>query len=134
VRPSGFECAPDQQTATGTELKALMTAFDQSYEQLLGDPFRSGDSPEVLFEALSSTPTGGFKSPACPPETGTIGSLVWRGDVGPPVLLQTQFAYDQKQAQLVAPKSASAEWLRLTTIEIAADGSPTLYFYAGFSS
>jgi hypothetical protein len=134
VGVSGFECAPDQQTATGVELRPLMAAFDESYKQLLGDPFQSGDSPDDLFDALATTPTGGFKSPTCPPEAGTIGSLVWRGDVGPPILLQTQFAYDPQQLKQVAPKSASAEWLRLTAIEIAADGSPTLYFYAGFYS
>lgn len=132
VGVSGFGCVADQQTATGAELKPLMAAFDESYDQLLGQPFTSGDSPDDLFDALAKNPTGGFLSPGCSPETGTTGALVWRATVGPPVLMQVQFAYDSVQGKLVVPKSASAEWLRLTSLEIAKDGSPTLYFYAGY--
>lgn len=134
VGVSGFECAPDQQTATGAELGPLMAEFDRSYQQLLGGPFESGDSPEVLYEALAHTPAGGFAAPECAQDVGTLGSLVWRGAKGPPVLMQTQFSFDPVGGAQVAPKSASAEWLRLTAIAIDADGWPTLYFYAGFYS
>jgi hypothetical protein len=133
VGVSGFVCENDQQTATGTELQAMFVAFDRSYDQLLGGPYTAGESIDELRDALADTPTGGFAQPEC--SSGLVGEndLVWTGDVGPGVLLQVQLAYDSDGGQQVVPKSASAEFVRLNAIEIAADGSPTLYFYAGYS-
>jgi hypothetical protein len=137
---SGFNCAPDQQVANAAELKSLMIDFDSSYDQLLGGPFDEGESPDVLVAALQQTPTGGFSAPSGPgcnqaddPGEGTRFGLVWRGETGPPILMQNQFAFDDV-GDPSAPESASAEWIRLTALEIAADGTPTLYFYAGFYS
>ena len=131
VGVSGNNCEPDQRTATGAELRPLMVAFDQSYKQLLGGPFDQGEDPDVLVQSLTGTPTGGFSAPDC--QMGG-NPLVWRGDDGPAILLQSAFAFDGQTNETVAPASASAEWLRLTAIEIAADGTPTLYFFAGFYS
>lgn len=131
VGVSGSNCEPDQRIATAAELRALMIAFDQSYNQLLGGPFSQGEDPDVLVKALAGTPTGGFSAPDC--QMGG-NPLVWRGDDGPAILLQSAFAFDGPTNDIVAPASASAEWLRLTAIEIAPDGTPTLYFFAGFYS
>ena len=129
---SGFECEADQRMATAAELRPLMVDFDRAYDQFLGGPFEQGESADALVNALTDTPTGGFSAPDCP-EFPQLGALVWQGDKGPPVLMQTQFAYDNVGDQSV-PASASAEWIKLTAIEIAADGTPTLYFYAGYYS
>ncbi len=131
VGVSGNDCEPDQRFATGAELRPLMAAFDRSYTQLLGGPFNEGDDPDVLVQALRGTPTGGFSAPDC--QMGG-NPLVWQGDDGPAILLQSAFAFDGQTNDIVAPASASAEWLRLTAIEIAPDGTPTLYFFAGFYS
>jgi hypothetical protein len=131
VGVSGNNCEPDQRLATGAELGPLMAAFDQSYKQLLGGPFNEGDDPDVLVQSLAGTPSGGFSAPDC--QMGG-NPLVWRGDDGPAILLQSAFAFDGQTNETVAPASASAEWLRLTAIEIAPDGTPTLYFFAGFYS
>ena len=109
-----------------------MVEFNRAYDQFLGGPFEEGESAESLVDALTDTPTGGFSAPECP-QFPQLGALVWQGEKGPPVLMQTQFAYDNVGDQSVPP-SASAEWIKLTAIEIAADGTPTLYFYAGYYS
>jgi hypothetical protein len=132
VGVSGFACEPDQRTATMAELRPLMTAFDHAYEQLIAGPFRDGDDPDALVTALAQTPTGGFSRPQCPNGIAD-GSLVWQGEEGPPILMQTQFVYDDKGKPSLPP-SASAEWLRLTAIQIDQSGLPILYFYAGYYS
>lgn len=128
VGMSGSPCAQDTQMADGSYLSSLMQDFDESYEQLLGDPFREGESADALVSALADTPSGGFAAPVCE----GYGPLVWRGDEGPTVLLQQPFPYDQSTNDLYAPTRASPVFIRLTAVEIGEDGLLTLYFYAGY--
>jgi len=49
-------------------------------------------------------------------------------------LMQFLGEFDEATASVVVPASISVEILWLTALEVAPDGSPTLYFYAGFLS
>jgi hypothetical protein len=125
---SGSPCAPDTQMADGSYLSTLMKQFDASYEQLLGGPFRDGESAEALVSALADTPSAGFSAPPCE----GYGELEWQADEGPAVLLQNAFPYDDTTNELYAPTRASPVFIHLTAVEIADDGELTLYFYAGY--
>ena len=129
----GFACAYDgsnydtvPQAATGVEFAALQAELDAAYasevQALVEDQTGFEEYPTLFAE-----PRGGFSVPCL-----MAGVLQFEGTAGPTILLQTLGAWDAGGIEMVPSRSISV--VSLTALEIAADGSQTLYFYAGFLS
>jgi hypothetical protein len=125
VELHGFWCTDeepirDRQTGTGSDLRALFNEFLASYETAIATPLRGGIEPEQLIARLSADPVAGFHDPECPAWT----SLAWTPSSGPTIISAAPFA----------PSAATAAGAYPTALRVDADGSTTLYVYAGFSS
>jgi hypothetical protein len=135
VGVSGIDCQADTRLAGGTELAALMQQFDDDYAAAIATvppaDLRAADVDRITA-ALVDSPSGRFEIPECFQNLFPPGTMRWRGDAGPGVLMQSPLAVDPATGELGVPASASSAWLRLTAIEIAGSGTPTLYFDAGF--
>jgi hypothetical protein len=126
-------CQGITEETDGATAAEWLELFDERYDLVLADPFRSGDDPATLVAGLSGAGIAGFGVGLC---AGAIepGFLAWDVGDGPGVLLQSVFpATERSGFQPTAPASASAEWVRLTAVRLDEDGW-TLYFYAGFVS
>lgn len=131
----GFACADDgsnydtvHQAATGVEFAALQAELDAAYasevQALVEDQTGFEEYPTLFAE-----PRGGFSVPCL-----MAGVLQFEGTAGPTILLQTLGAWDAGGIEMVPSRSISVSVVSLTALEVAADGSQTLYFYAGFLS
>ena len=132
---SGFACVEggsnigaDVQAGTGTLLAELQAEFEAAYTQTVAPLVAAGASFEEV-QAQFATPANGFSVPCV-----SAGPLQWQGSAGPNLLMQFLGEFDEATASVVVPASISVEILWLTALEVAPDGSPTLYFYAGFLS
>ena len=131
----GFACADDgsnydtvHQAATGVEFAALQAELDAAY----ASEVQALDENQTGFEeypTLFAEPRGGFSVPCL-----MAGVLQFEGTAGPTILLQTLGAWDADGIEIVPSRSISISVVHLTALEVAADGSQTLYFYAGFLS
>lgn len=134
VGVSGVDCQADAQLATGAELAAMMRQFDADYAAAIAEVPQSaidGDDIGTIVAALLDSPSGRFEAPACFEGAFPFGSVRWRGDVGPGVLLQSPLAGDG-DGGFVVPESASAVWIRPSAFQVGDDGVRTLYLDAGF--
>lgn len=134
VGVAGVDCQADNQLATGAELAAMMRQFDADYAAAIaGVPRAAIDRNDVdaITAALLASPSGRFEAPDCFEGAFPPGTIRWRGDTGPGVLLQTPLAADG-DGGVAVPASASAVWIRPTALEVGADGSRTLFLDAGF--
>lgn len=135
VGVSGVDCQADAQLATGAELAAMMRQFDADYAAAIAEVPQSaidGNDIGAIVTALLDSPSGRFEAPACFEGAFPFGSVRWRGDVGPGVLLQSPLAGDG-DGGFVVPASASAVWIRPSAFQVGdGGGARTLYLDAGF--
>ncbi len=131
----GFDCGPndsgyatDHQAATGVELATLQAELDTAYAEVVA-PLVEADTPFDTYVAMFAEPVSGFSVPC-----QSAGILQFQGSAGPAILLQTLGVYDDAVGAVVIPPSISIAVMYMTALEVAADGSLTLYFYAGFLS
>lgn len=131
---SGFACGADAnyegdiQGGTGPLLAALQSEFETAYARTVA-PLVEADTAFDDYASIFATPVDGFSVPC-----SFAGQLLWQGSAGPALLMQTLGRYDDDAGQVVVPASISVEILHLTALEVGADGTETLYFYAGFLS
>ena len=131
----GFGCAADGQTfatdhqaATGVELAELQIELDSAFNATVA-PLVVADTAFEDYNSIFAQPLAGFSVPCL-----NAGLLQFRGSAGPAVLLQILGVYDSALDAVVIPPSISIAIINLNAIEVGADGSQTLYFYAGFYS
>jgi hypothetical protein len=131
----GFRCLDsdtpyetDHQRGTGSLLATLQLEMDTAYAETVA-PLVLADTPFDQYEIIFAEPVNGFRA-AC----AFAGVLQFQGGAGPAILLQTLGTYDPDVEAVVPSKSIAVETIRLTALEVADDGSQTLYFYAGFLS
>ncbi len=131
----GFACeaddssyVTDHQAATGVELAALQVELDTAYATVVA-PLVEADTPFDDYATIFAEPLGGFSVPCL-----FAGQLQFQGSAGPAILLQVLGVYDDAVGEVVVPPSISIAVMYMTALEVAADGSLTLYFYAGFLS
>ena len=130
----GFDCgadssyAVDHQAATGVELATLQAELDAAYASVVV-PLVEADTPFDDYATIFAEPLGGFTVPCL-----GAGVLQFQGSAGPAILLQILGVYDDAVGSVVIPPSISIAVMYMTALEVAADGTQTLYFYAGFLS
>ena len=131
----GFACdadganyAVDHQAATGVELATLQSELDASYAEVVA-PLVEADTPFDDYASIFAEPLGGFSVPCL-----FAGQLQFQGSAGPAILLQLLGVYDDAVGEIVIPPSISIAVMYMTALEVADDGTQTLYFYAGFLS
>ncbi len=130
----GFDCgadasyAVDHQAATGVELATLQTELDAAYASVVV-PLVEADTPFDDYATIFAEPLGGFTVPCL-----GAGVLQFQGSAGPAILLQILGVYDDAVGSVVIPPSISIAVMYMTALEVAPDGTQTLYFYAGFLS
>lgn len=133
---AGFECAADgsnfeasNMAATGVEFAALQAEFEAAYQAEVVPLLEAGTAYDE-YQTIFAEPRSGF---ALPCSVGA-GQLVYEGSAGPTILLQLLGTYDDSVGEVVVAPSISIAVIYLTALEVAPDGSQTLYFYAGFLS
>lgn len=134
VGVSGVDCQADAQVATGADLAVMMRQFDADYAAAIATvPEAAIESNDIatIVTALLDSPSGRFEAPACFEGAFPFGSIRWRGDAGPGVLLQTPLAVDG-DGGFEVPESASSAWLRPSALAVDGNGTRTLYLDAGF--
>jgi hypothetical protein len=134
VGVSGVDCQADARVATGADLRAMMRQFDADYAAAIATVPETAierDDIATIIAALLESPSGHFEAPSCFEGAFPLGSIRWRGDAGPGVLLQTPLAGDGNGGFEV-PESASAVWLRPSALAVDGGGTRTLYLDAGF--
>lgn len=131
----GFACeaddsnyVTDHQAATGVELATLQAELDAAYAEVVV-PLVEADTPFEDYASIFAEPVGGFSVPCL-----FAGQLQFQGSAGPAILLQSLTVYDEADGVGVVPASISIAVIHMTALEVTADGSQTLYFYAGFLS
>ncbi len=131
----GFGCtadgqayAIDHQAATGVEFAELQIELDSAFNATVA-PLIIADTPFDDFASIFAQTQSGFNVPCL-----SGGPLQFRASAGPAILLQVLGVYDTALDAVVVPPSISIAVINLTALEVAADGSQTLYFYAGFRS
>ncbi len=131
----GFGCAADgqsyetdHQAASGVQFAELQIELDSAFNATVA-PLVVADTPFDAFASIFAQPQAGFSVPCL-----NAGQLQFRGRAGPAILLQVLGVYDNTLDAIVVPSSISIAVINLTALEMAADGSQTLYFYAGFMS
>jgi hypothetical protein len=130
---AGFTCpdasgfVTEHQAGTGTLLAALQAEFEAAYAGEVA-PIVSVTEFED-WALVFAEPRAGFR-PACQ----GAGLLEWRGSTGPGILLQVVGEFDEATGTVIPFTSISVQTVILTAMEVGADGSRTLYFYASFLS
>ena len=124
----GLSYEVDHQAGDGALLAQLQTEYEAAYQRTVA-PLVAADTPYGDYETTFATPQDGFSVPC-----QAAGVLQWQGSAGPAILLQLLGSYDDAQGKVVVATSISVETIYLTALEVGADGTQTLYFYAGFLS
>lgn len=130
---AGFGCSADgnyeadHQGASGSALATLQAEYETAYAAEVAPLVAAGTSYDEYLSIFADG-RGGFSVPC-----SSAGILEFRGSAGPAILMQVLGAFDEDFG-VVVPPSISVETLYLTALEVGADGSRTLYFYAGFLS
>ena len=121
----------------GSDLAALITAFDAAVQAVIVPRLDAGEDPFQIIPDLNAWPTGGFGpvpgEVAGSPCANEYEMVFDSGTGAPPLLMQTVASWESDFDAGIYEPIAPMEQLFPTAIAVE-NGVYTLYFYSGFYS